>query len=344
MVCNPLETMQRYGGTTVSRFLMSLAVFGLFYYPLRLLKENWVRLSLPDWWVYPAGILSWAAFVSLAGPPIAIIAICANVVMYLSMTAAYEAAAAFFLVGIIANLVVVHREVLDLDHTVPFIRTSMMFRNYFKEQEDLFQQLEKKQIRDIHRQTTGKEIVEHTPVKRELAHLDPATARRMLEAERSKPVHSVHLADEIHRLEGGETVDITDPFTVNTFKHPTHALYKRVHEMRIDPATRVLSFDIHSVRITGDTPLSHDLIIHLEQDLYDALQALIAEPWLQPYSVYIQKISVTCFRTQPDSFDLPRQLPFLRLEIPVAELQSRAGRFYSVADLPTIATITVLES
>ncbi|HTP13890.1 MAG TPA: hypothetical protein VMM37_09670 [Bacteroidota bacterium] len=328
----------------MSQFFLSLAVFGLFYFPLRLLEENWVRLSLPDWWVYLAGILSWAAVLSMAGPPIALLAVCVDVVRSLSMGAAFEAAGLLFLAGIIANLVVVHREVLDLDHVLPFMRTSMMFRNYFKEEEDLFQQLEKKKIRDIHREITGKELVEPSSVKKELPHLDPATARRVLQEERSKPVHSVHLADEIQRLSAGETVDITDPFTVNTFKHPTHVLYKLVHEMRIDPTTRLLSFHIHCAQITSDTTLSRDVVIRLEQDLYDALQALIAEPWLKPYSIYIEKISVTCFRVLPDSFDLPRQHPFLQLDIPIAELQVRAGKFYSVADLPAIATITMLES
>ncbi len=327
----------------MGRFLTSLFFFALFYYPLRLLKDNWERLSLPSWWVYPAGILSWAALLSLAGPPIAIVYVCADVVQHLSISAAFEAAAIFFLGGIIANVVMVHREILDWDHTAPFIRASLMFRNYYNEQDDLFQQLEKKRIHDIHRETTGRDIVERVVTKKELPHMSPEAARRLLEEERLKPIQSVHLDEELDRLKAGETVDLSDTFTINTFKHPTHALYKDCHEMRIDPAAKILSFAVHQTRITGDTVLSREPLIGVEQDLYDALQALIDEAWLRPYTKYYEKISVTCFRVKLDSFDLPQQSPFLRVEIPVAELQSRAGKFYNVADLPAIATVSVLE-
>jgi hypothetical protein len=327
----------------VARLITSLVIFAAFYYPVRLLKENWVRLSLPSWCVIPAGLLSWGAVLSLAGPPIAIGYVCANIVTSLTMGAAFEAAAVFFLTGIVANVVVVHREILDWDHTGPFIRTSMMFRNYFSEEEDLFQQLEKKQIRDIHRKTTGKELVEPIAAKKEMPHTDPEATRRMLEEMRLRPIQSIHLADELSRLKTGETVDITDTFTINTFKRPTHALYKASHEMRIDATAKIMSFAIHYTQISGDTALTRDLIIRVEQDLYDALQALIDEQWLRPYKEFFEKISVTCFRVSVDSFDLPQQYPFMRVEIPVRELQLRQGKFFSVADLPSIATVTMLE-
>ena len=173
--------------------------------------------------------------------------------------------------------------------------------------------------------------------------MDPEAARRLLEENRLKPIQSFHHADEKGRLKAGETVDITDTFTINTFKHPTHALYKVIHEMRIDAATRSLSFAVHRANITGDTVLSRSLIIGLEQDLYDALQALLDEAWLRPYREFFDKISVTCFRVRLDGFDLPQHCPFMRVEIPVAELQLREGKFYNVADLPSIATITMLE-
>ncbi len=328
----------------MTRFFTSLVIFACFYYPLRLMHENWVRLSLPSWCVIPAGIMSWGAILSMAGPPIAIAYACAGVVTSLSIGAAFEAAGLIFLVGIIANLVVVHREILDWDHMWPFIRSSLFFRDYFEEQEDLFQQLEKKQIRDIHRETTGKEIVEPVVARKEIPHLDPAVARRMIEEDRLKPVQSAHLADELSRLRNGETVDVTDTFTINTFKHPTHAFYRDCHEMRIDAVARVLSFAAHCTYIREDASLTRDLMIRVERDLYEALQALIDERWIKPYRDFFENISVTCFRVRHDSFDMPRQCPFVRVEIPVAELLVRQGKFYNIADLPSIATITTIES
>ncbi len=325
-------------------FITSLVIFAILYFPLRLLKENWERLSLPPWCVIPAGVLAWGVVISLLGPPIAIIYACANVVAKPSIGAASEAIAVFFLTGIIANLVTVHREILDWDHMSTFLRFSLKFRNYFKEDEDLFVQLEKKEIRDIHRQTTGKELVEEAPLaKKELAHMDPEAARRMLERARSAPVASVHFEEEMRILRAGDPVDITDTFTVNSFKHPRHALYKDTHALRIDPVAKELSFAVHFVRITAESPLSSNLLFHVKQDLYDMLQALISEQWLGPYVQFFETLSITCYRVSVDSFDLPQQLPFMKIVIPVRELRSREGSFFSVADLHTIATISFVD-
>ena len=67
----------------------SLVVVAGFYYPLRLLSENWVKLSLPHWWANVAGILSWATVLSMAGPLIAVAYACANVVHCLTMGARF---------------------------------------------------------------------------------------------------------------------------------------------------------------------------------------------------------------------------------------------------------------
>ncbi len=328
----------------MSRFITSLLVFAAFYYPLRLLKDNWERLSLPSWCVIPAGIMSWGLILCLGGIGYAVVAVCAQVVISLTMGAAGEAVGVFFLIGIVANLMVVHTEILDWDRMSPFIRTSMMFRRYFNEHNDLFVQLEKKQIRDIHRETTGRELVEEEKKKAEIVHTDPETARRSLEQARLTPVQSAHLEEEIRQLTAGECLDVTDTFTVNVFKHPTHTLYKDTRGMRIDPTARILSCSITFVRITKDAALTNDQIYHVKQDLYDELQALISEQWLKPYAIFFDRISVTCHRVRRDSFDQPYEHPFMRVDIAVSELRARDQKIFSVGDLHTIATITMLEA
>ncbi len=327
----------------MTKFLLSLVVFSTFYFPLRLLKDNWVRLSLPHWCIYVAGSLSWATLFSLAGPPVAIGFVCANVIASLSIGAAFEAAAVFFLVAIVANLVVVHREVLDWDHMQPFIRSSLMFSDYFGKQEDLFVQLEKKQIRDIHKETSGHELIEHAPKKKELAHLDPDSARRELEESRSKTFQSSHLDDDIASLKNGESVDVTDTFKINALKHLRNRLYQHCVEMRIGPLEKCLSFKVHFDRITAETTLSTDLLFHVKQDLYDMLQAVISEPWLQPFDEFIETISATCCCVASDGFGLPQHFRFMKVEIPVHELRIREEKIFSVGDLHTIARITMFE-
>lgn len=218
-----------------------------------------------------------------------------------------------------------------------------MFRNYFAEQEDLFVQLEKKKICDIHKEISGHDLVEAAPKKKEMIHTDPESAIRELEQFRAKAIQSVHLDDELASLKNGKPIDVTDTFRINTFKRTTHNLYPNCRDMRIEPVEKVFSLDVDFTGIRNDAALTSDLIFRVKQDLYDMMQSIISEDWLKPFTEFFDELSVSCCRIKPDSFDLPQRVPFMKVEIPVDELRIREGKFYSVADLHTIATITMLE-
>jgi len=327
----------------VANFILSLVAFSVFYYPLRLLKDNWVRLSLPHWWVYVAGVLSWATLLSLLGPPIAIGYVFANIVRSTSMGAVYEAGGVIFFAGIIANVVVTHRELLDWDHVYPFIRTSLVFANYYANEEDLFLQLEKKKIRDIYKETSGQELIEREKIKKELPHLDPETALKELEEFRSQPFQSAQLNDDIALLKNGETVDITDTFKINTFRKQRGGLSEHCSEMRIHPAEKCLSFNVRFTQLTIDATLSPELLFRVNQELHELLQMLVIEIWLKPFLAFFDKISVKCYRTVSDSFGLPQWVAFMKVEIALQDLRTREGKDFRMTDLHTIAAITMLE-
>jgi hypothetical protein len=327
--------------TRVSRYFTSLVLFAVLYFPLRLLHDYWKKLSVPSWGVYIAGVLSWGVVVSLAGPPYTIGLACLEVAKHPNEGTAIEALIVIFLTGIILRTVTVHTEILDWGNMKSFLRESLFFRDYFAEHEDLFVQLEKKRIRDIHKETSGQELREPILQKRELRHTDPETAKRELEQLRAKPIQSIHFQEELGRLRGGETVDVTDTFMINVLKHPTHELYQHCYEMRINPEEKHLSFKVRLTSITAATTIDAERLYRIKQELYDLLQAIATEGWLKPYLEFFDRILVTSFRVQLDGFDLPQDFPFLSIDIPLRELRVREGKVYSVADIHTIATVTM---
>jgi hypothetical protein len=322
-------------------FLQSLVFFALFYAPLRLLHENWKRLALPPWFIYPIGIFSWGVALSLLGPPYALISLFGAVLKRPDVSAGLEIGAVLILVSLLAKTLVDHPEILKWDQMKPFLQHSLVFRNYHAEHIDIFQELENKRINDIHREISGNDIPEVQRKVKALPHSDPEQAKRELEKFRAQPLQSAHLKTELEQLKLGATIDITDTFKINVLKRPTHTLYAQTYDMDLDPAERILRFKVNFTNITVDTKFSAERLFRVKQEAYDLLQALVSEEWLKPYAEFFDSLFLTCFRVQPDGFDLPQQFPFMSIQIPVKELRVREGRIYSVADLHTISVITM---
>lgn len=322
-------------------FLQSLFLFAIFYTPLRLLHENWKRLALPPWFIYPAGILSWGAVLSLVGPPYALVSLLKAVLKAPDVSAGFEIGAVLILISLLAKTLVDHPEILKWNHMKPFLQHSLLFRSYFGEHIDLFEELEKKRINDIHREISGNDIPDAQQKVRILSHSAPGQARQDLETLGAKPLQSAHLKTELEQLKLGTTIDISDTFKINVLKRPTNALYTQAYEMSLDPAERTLRFKVNFTNITVDAKFSAERLFRVKQEVYDLLQALVSEEWLKPYSEFFDLLFLTCFRVQLDGFDLPRQFPFMSIQVPVHELRAREGRIYNVADLHTIAMITM---
>lgn len=321
-------------------FLRSLFLFAIFYTPLRLLHDNWKRLALPPSFIYLAGILSWGAVLSLVGPPYALVSLFEAVLKAPDVSAALEIGGVLILISLLAKTLVDHPEILKWNHMKPFLQRSLLFRNYFAEHIDLFEELEKKRINDIHREISGNDIPDLQKV-RILPHSAPGQARQELEKRGAKPLQSAHLKTDLEQLKLGTTIDISDTFKINVLKRPTHALYTQAYEMSLNPAERTLRFKVNFTNIAPDMKFSAERLFRVKQEVYDLLQALVSEEWLKPYSEFFDLLFLTCFRVQLDGFDLPRQFPFMSIQVPVHELRAREGRIYNVADLHTIATITM---
>jgi len=328
----------------MSNFLLTSGIFAALWYILRLLMEMWGKKLLPGWFTYVGGVIAWMTVVSLAGPVWAIGELFAKMFDRPDMGTGFEVGSLFFLISIVGKVLIDNPEILDYARMQPFLLASLKFEHYTRKRDDIFVELDKHMIRQIHKEQTGTELREEQQKKKFIPHTDPQQALKEIEQLRAKPLRSVHFQDELSRLNKGETVEVVDTFKLNAVKRTSHDFYPNVSEMAIRPAEKLLMLKLTMPEVTPETQFNADRTFRMKQNIYDFLQALNTEQWLAPYSKFFDKIHITCHRTDTDTFGLPIQTPFLSVGIATSELRQREGKFFVATELDKIATVSFLSS
>ncbi len=295
--------------------------------------------NVPQWLRAAGGIGSWATVGAAAFLLYEVGSAIWNIFATPSTGAVMYAGSVLFFLGILLKVLNDHPEILRWERTGPFLRDALRFTDFTRRRDNVFEDAEWQQIQRTHRETTGRNV---NLVRQSL---EPRTERKtdLLSSAvviRPEAVRPKHLADEIARLEAGERVDITDALRINVYRHRTHPRYDQIIMLSVDPAERVLSFQIVFPAVQGAHLRDADARFRILQELYEVLQALQAEPWIAPYGKFIATFSAECFRVETDSFDMPTQIPFLSVRIAWDELRSRADRIFIVTELPKISVVT----
>ncbi len=239
----------------------------------------------------------------------------------------------------VAKLLVTFPEILDFSHVKPFLTESLMFSNYARKHDDIFEELDKHQVREIYEEVTGQPFPKFEVKKKEIPHTDPDRAMKELEQLRAQGIRSVHLQTELASLKAGQIVDITDSWKLNCLKRKPHPLCDQISDVKIDSVQKALSFRIDYPEISLERLRDSVFIFQLKQDLYDALQAIDTEEWMKPYAPFYERMKLSCFATEVDDFGNWHPYRFMNLEIEVAELRKRVGKFFNVGELNQIARL-----
>ncbi|MBI4428266.1 MAG: hypothetical protein HY562_04025 [Ignavibacteriales bacterium] len=324
----------------MKNFLLAGALSAGLWYVLRLLREMWGKKLLPGWFTYVGGVLAWLTVISLVGPVWAIVDLLSVMFDRPDMGVAFEIGSLFILISIVGKVLIDHPEILDYARVQPFLLASLKFEHYSRRRDDIFVELDKHIIKQIHKEQTGRELPETKQRKKFIPHTDPQQALREIEQLRAKPLRSVHLESELRQLKAGEVTDITDTFKLNAAKHKTHDFYEFASEIKISPQEKNLSFKVVFPNVNAQTTFDADRIFRLKQGLYDLFQALRSELWLKPYAEYFDTFKVVCHRVDTDTFGLPIEKPFCSVEIALSELIQRDGKFFVATDLDKIAKVS----
>jgi hypothetical protein len=217
-------------------------------------------------------------------------------------------------------------ELLDLDHMQPFIRESLLFKDPMLKRDNIFEELDKHEVRRVYRETTGKPLaftLDDDPMFRKIARERIEDAEiRINEKKRQKysgedkrttvdpeaiktlgmPPRSPHLQIELEQLDRGDRVDITDSWKLNSLRRSSHDFYAKVRQAILDPQAYTLIVTIGSEGFTQNLLNSHALFLRLKQDLYDFFRGVHEEAWMEPYLRFVRSYECVCEELVDDPF------------------------------------------
>ena len=242
--------------------------------------------------------------------------------------------------GMATGLAFQAKETLDAATVLHFLRQSAMFRP-IKPHTMVFQEeLDKKKIRDVHRETSHKPFPTIGRHKRPLSEKEIHEYQQKIGAAKERPTRSRHFKEELALLKTGETANISDPWKVYTFDHNLHDLYAEMSELHINPQTRVLQFKLNIPGAKERALQDSVYIYRLKQDLYHLLQVLNTDPWIAWYNEFFDRLALVCYGIEPDTFGHVQMFPFMKIDIARPQLFQRDGKIFNAGDLHTICTLT----
>jgi hypothetical protein len=252
----------------------------------------------------------------------------------------YGALFPLMFIGIASGAAYQTNELLDSGTVLFYVRESAFFRPMKRPIVHLEDELDKKTIRDIHKETSDKPFPTAGKKKRPLSQDETRNYRKQMTTASTRTARSRHLAEEIQALSAGNAVDISDGWTVYVFSTQSHDLYTEMSELRIDPRARALHFRLNIKEASGHALQTSTYLYGLKQDLYLLLQVLNTDPWLKWYDKYYDRMIAICYGIEPDSFGHVQQFAFFKIDIMRLELTQREGKFFNAADLHTICALT----
>jgi hypothetical protein len=230
-------------------------------------------------------------------------------------------------------------ETLDSATVLHYVHESALFHPIKPHYMHIQEELDKKTIRDVHRETSDKPFPTAGKQKRLLTEKEAREYKGQMSAARERPIKSRHFNEEIASLKSGATTSLADGWKVYTFDHKLHDFYVEMSRLRIDPGIRALQFNLTIPNATEGASQDPMYLYQLKQELYHLFSVLHTDLWLAPYSEHFDRISTVCYGIEPDSFGVAQLYPFMRLEIPSSELHRLEGKFFNAADLHTISTL-----
>jgi hypothetical protein len=326
-------------------FLLSSILFLLFYFTLRYLKSYWEKQLLPKWSKYFLGVFAWAALAGLIGIVWGLL----QPVIELFTAPTYGVAIILvgyaFCIMIVTKLTQGNPEVFDIASMWPFLKASLAFSNPARTRMLLSEELEKNKVKQIYKEATGKELKTNNydlelkkklmAVKKDVLWAQDKRVKSSQEllAELKKPIQSIHASEELKQLQGGSSVDITDTWILNRQKKSSHPFFHLVKHVTVDPSSAKIIFVLESEQFTDEKVRDQATLYRLKQDLYEFLQGVHQQDWVQPYLPYVSLISCECCYVEDLLFSGIKVHPVCRVEMSRAQLKAYENMPYDVSKM-----------
>jgi len=326
----------------------SLVSFCVFYFTLRYLKLFWEQRKLPSWSRFVLGIFAWGALLSSLGVLWGLAQPMIGLFTKPSMGLGYLIIGLALCVGMIAKYANANPELFDFQSMKPFLKDSLFFVSPSLRWNNIFEDLDKHNVRKVYRETSGKELPEEDDKydrqlqqKLEGTKLNAFSRDRRVAAPKwakdlvAQTIASPHLKTELEQLQQGATVDISDSWKINSLKRSPHDYFKLVSTAIVDPSTMVLDLHLQSEEFAPDRAKDPVKLFQLKQQVYELFQAIHQEKWVQPYLNGIETFRCTCAHYEDEAFVGPRTHPVCRFEISRTELKAHEQTYFNAGEMKT---------
>lgn len=324
----------------------SCIAFALFYFIMRYLKVSWEQRKLPSWSRYPLGVFAWGTFLGFAGIVVGVVMMIIHIFMDPGFSSGFAMIAFALGVGAIAKFANGNPELFDYQAMIPFLKDSLAFVDPTRRWTNIFEELDKHEVRKVYKEIEGKELLEQDvlydeKLKQMLGEAKPGAfssdtrVKSPKEAEQllAQPVASPHLKLELEQLREGQTVDVSDSWKINRLKRSSHDYFKLVEKVIVDPAEKSISIFLQSETFTLEQAKDLVTFFRMKQDVYDFLQAVHQREWVQPYLAGIETFICTCSHYEDEAFVGPRVHPVCSFEISRAELKAHEHSYFNAGEM-----------
>jgi len=321
----------------MEEFLTAIIVTALFYAVLRFFKISWLKQAFPHSFIFIAGIFAWCTGLALIASVYSFISMTVDLISSFDSDTLIPFVALLVVLGIATKLLYDRKEVLDIGHMIPFLRSAFLFQPYDAKRQELFERQEKLQLAQS-RKAAAERAASGQPAEDVIDISDDQSGKT---ENASQETATPQPSSELAILARGDGVDISELFKSNTEKLPAHPLYQFVSLIRIDPPDKAMSFRMVLPSSATEPELTPEKVQKIKQGVYQVFQTLTAEQWLKPYSSFYTSIKSTCFRVRKDEFDMTREILFMTIKMDINQLRLNRGKPFNSAEFEKIASVTM---
>ncbi|HTP13889.1 MAG TPA: hypothetical protein VMM37_09665 [Bacteroidota bacterium] len=323
----------------MEELILAIIVTAAMYAVLRFFKISWLKQSFPSSFIYLAGVFAWCGVLAALASVYSFVSMLIDLVGSFDADSLFPVVVFLIVVGIAVKLLYDRKEILDIAHMIPFLRTAILFKPYDAKRQELFERNERMMMAEARRSATAR--AESGQPEEEV--LDISEEGHKEGAESSASGQSTAQTSELDILKRGEAIDISELFKSSTAKLPAHPLYAGVSVVRIDPVEKDFRFNLVFPAVATEPELTPDKRQRCTQGVYQVMQAITAEQWLKPFTPFFSTISVNCLRTKKDEFDMVRETAFMSVRVGMDKLRLSRGRPFNSAEFAKIASVTNTE-
>ncbi len=247
---------------------------------------------------------------------------------------------AVFLNGFLVWAIRKGAEKFQLTEMLNYIRTSLVFGNYFRLRDvDTQERIGTHRMKTIYEEVHGKPFSEEilaTPFDQQVTKFKKVSLEELKEKPKRLPPE---YREEIVQLKAMQVTDVSVSFRFQLMDAGFHPMLRLMEHFVIDPNTLTLSFDITypvEKKISAAAPAEQD---RMAEKVYEALHIIIGQDWFSLYAPYIGSISVLCRKKDFNDEMHEVVIPIMSLTVSLEKLRLRANRITTISEIRSIAVI-----